>query len=87
MGPHYVFYGVSKHTLTQAKAIAEADRRNNLTVVVSPDELKKHNINPEDLYKCRCAVIDGEIKQMDVVNKILMLADERIICYDFAYMS
>ena len=88
MGPHHVFLGVSPQTLAQARAIAEADVNNNLTLVVgSLSELATQGVTPEELYAQRCAVIEGTMEQMDAENKILMLADERIICFTFAYLS
>ena len=52
------------------------------------DDLKAFDLSPEDLYKNRCAIIEGvAIQQVDSENKILMLNDERIVAYDFAYFS
>ena len=135
---------MTQQTLAQAKAIADADVRNNLTVVIaSMDEMEKYNITPEELYAHRCALIEGRMQQIDTgtplytlytlyalytlytlytlypyipsislyipsiplhtsythstfssiflfvdtENKILMLDDERIICYNSAYLS
>ena len=60
-----------------------------MTVVVkSINDLKAFDLTPEMLYKNRCAIIEGvAIQQIDTNNKIMMLNDERIIAYDYAYFS
>jgi hypothetical protein len=34
-----------------------------------------------DFYACRCAVVESRPAQIDFAEKVLMLEDERIICY------
>ena len=89
VGPHHVFIQVSKDTLNQTMRISRENERNNITVVVkSIDDLKACDLTPEMLYKNRCAIIEGvAIQQFDAKNKIIMLNDERIIAYDYAYFS
>ena len=88
VGPHYIFINVNSNTLHQVLEISKADIRNNITVVIdSIDALKKHGITDLQLYACRCAIIESPLEQIDAENKILMLRDERIIVYDFAFLS
>ena len=36
----------------------------------------------EDFWSARCGIHDAPIERIDVDNKMLLLADERIVCYD-----
>mmetsp|Transcript_5176 Transcript_5176/g.12534 ORF Transcript_5176/g.12534 Transcript_5176/m.12534 type:complete len:199 (-) Transcript_5176:40-636(-) len=79
-GPHYVFVGVAEMTLDLARELASRSERNNLTVVVGSIQ----GLGPGllgDLHAARCAVIESQPEQIDFQEKILMLKDERIICY------
>ena len=88
VGPHHVFINVSAHTLAQVVAVSEADVRNNITVVVSSeDDLVSAGITEQQLNTHRSAVIFVPLEQLDAHNRMLMLADERIIVYDFAYLA
>ena len=82
-GPHAVHVGVDKHTLRACRTFAEESNRNNLTLVVKDvSEIEEEGHSVEDFYKARCAVIFSAPQQIDLNNGILMLQDERIICYD-----
>jgi len=86
-GPHHVFLGISANTLDETAAISKANVRNNLTVIVhSMEDIEKYT-TAEQLYMNRCAIIAVPLQQIDTEHKIMMLRDERIICYDFAYLS
>jgi hypothetical protein len=88
VGPHHVFINVSEQTLALVAAISLADVRNNVTVVVSCEaDLASAGITEQQLNAHRSAVIFVPLEQLDADNKILMLADERIIVYDFAYLA
>ena len=88
VGPHHVFIELNEYTLSHVRRISSESERNNLTVVVkSIDDLKAFNLAPELLYENRCAIIEGVVlNQLDSENKIIMLNDERIICYDYLYL-
>ena len=88
VGPHHVFINVSAQTLAQVVAISKADVRNNITVVVnSEDDLASAGITEQQLNTHRSAVIFVPLEQLDAHNRMLMLADERIIVYDFAHLA
>jgi hypothetical protein len=88
VGPHHVFINVNARTLEQVTKVCADDRRNNLTVVVrSMDDLTRYNLTPSDLWAHRCAIIEVPLQEIDTENCILMLADERIILYDYCYLS
>ena len=87
-GPHHVFIQLNKYTLHHAKRISSESENNNLTLVVkSIDDLIAFNLTPEMFYENRCAIIEGvALNQLDSENKIMMLNDERVICYDYLYL-
>ena len=81
-GPHHVFVGADETLLDRCRSITEASPRNNITIIVSDENcLKRHA--PLDLhFKAGAAVIEGRVEQFDVPDRVLMLDDERIICFD-----
>lgn len=82
-GPHFVFIGVDKFTLPACEAACSASENHNLTLVVrSLADLEKVGYDPADFYAQRCAIIESCPSQIDFDHKILMLEDERIMCYD-----
>lgn len=87
VGPHHVFVGVSQQTLGLASKICGEDRNNNLTIVVKSLADIEAFAPVGEFYKCRCGVIECPVQQTDVENKMIMLKDERIICFDHAYIS
>ena len=82
-----MFVGINEHSLQLASQIANADRNNNLTIIVTSLAEIEAFAPVSEFYKCRCGVIECAVQQTDVEHKILMLKDERIICYDRAYLS
>lgn len=86
-GPHTVFIGVNEETLKLVERVCAIDNRQNLTLIVNDvTDIEKH-ASIHEFYKNRCAVIAGSVRQIDVNSKVLMLYDERIICFDAAYIS
>lgn len=86
-GPHHIFIGVDETTISKAKNIAK-NPQNNLTLVIqSEEELEPFGYNVSDFHNERFAVHLSKPKQMDFDNKILMLEDERILCYDRLYIT
>ena len=61
---------------------------NNLTLVIKDiQDLEKYGYTVSDFYHQRFVVHISNPKEMDFQNKILMLEDERIVCYDRLYIS
>ena len=88
VGPHHVFVNVNAQTLEQVTKVCADDRNNNLTVVVrSLDDLLPYKLTQAQLWANRCAIIEVPLQQIDAEHKIMMLRDERIIVYDFCYLS
>eukprot|EP00938_MAST-03A_sp_MAST-3A-sp1_P006023 g6023.t1 len=74
---------VDKFTLPACEAACSASENHNLTLVVrSLADLEKVGYDPADFYAQRCAIIESCPSQIDFDHKILMLEDERIMCYD-----
>ena len=79
--------GVDETTISKAQNIAK-NPQNNLTLVIqSEQELEPFGYNLSDFHNERFAVHLSKPKQMDFDNKILMLEDERILCYDRLYIT
>ena len=79
---HFVFIGVDKFTLPACEAACSASEKHNLTLVVrSLSDLEKVGYDPADFYAQHKA-LSTRLSQIDFDDKILMLEDERIICYD-----
>lgn len=82
-GPHFVFVGVDAYTLRACEVACESSETHNLTLVVrSLSDLDEAGYSPTDFYAQRCAIIESCPSQIDFHHKILMLEDERIVCYD-----
>ena len=81
-GTHAVFVGVDNHTLQECQRFAEESPQHNLTLVASTDEISSQGLTADDFYAHRCAIIDSSPKQIDMQHQILMLEDERLVCYD-----
>ena len=83
-GPHHVYIGVTSDCAAEIERLAERNASgfpNNVTIVASNDELKR--LQPMEKWSnWQCGVIDGKVALLDVEAKILMLEDERIICFD-----
>ena len=78
-GPHHVFINVDSTTLTTCESLAAASPNNNITLVVP--NIKTLD-DPAPYYKARVAIIESSPTQIDFSNRILLLRDERIVCYD-----
>lgn len=87
VGPHHLFIGVNGSTLLQVAALCRGSVNNNITVVVSERDLAQAGVSEAQLHALRAAVIFVPVQQLDVANRIAMLADERIIVYDAAYLA
>ena len=87
VGPHHIFIGVSKDSLGLARMICEKDVNNNLTVIVNSIKEIEEFAPVSEFHKCRCGVIECPVQQTDTEHRMVMLKDERIICFDHAYIS
>lgn len=89
VGPHHVFIGLSEDTLRQLRYLAKEKVNNNMTLVVKSvkDIDDFPDVDIKEIWAARCAVIESDVRQLDTQSKMLMLEDERIICYDKAYLS
>lgn len=87
VGPHHLFVGVNGSTLSHVAALSRESVNNNITVVVSERDLVQAGVSEAQLNALRAAVIFVPVQQLDVANRIVMLADERIIVYDTAYLA
>ena len=88
-GLHHVFVNVGADTLIRIRAIAKSDDAKhgcgmrNVTVIAESREAIEKYCSLQDLYDARCAVVVGQAPlQIDTGAKILMLEDERIVCFD-----
>ena len=57
----------------------DASRRGGGDECCEPGD--KGSISLADFYACRCAVVESRPAQIDFAEKVLMLDDERLICY------
>lgn len=95
-GPHHVFLGFGPDTLSHI-ALARADARNNLTVVLPEageegDVLARHGATEAQLFGLGCAVIRARVAQLDAGSKLLLLSnerlsDDRIVAFDYARLT
>lgn len=82
-GPHHVFVGVNPDTIVEIERLAKESPRNNVMIVAAPPVAELHKLAPPQFYDdCQCGVIESEVALMDVKAKIMMLDDERILCFD-----
>ncbi|KAJ1471338.1 hypothetical protein T484DRAFT_1844489 [Baffinella frigidus] len=86
-GPHHVFVGANADTVVEVHRLAKADHRNNIMIVGVPAAQLAALAQSEGRVsgfwnECRCGVIESEVALMDVKAKIMMLDDERILCFD-----
>ena len=86
-GPHHLFIGASRDVLVRAQEIMKKDARCNITCIVNSSAELEQFAPLSSYYKAGCAVIEVPVRQFDVRNKILMLEDERILCFDHAYVA
>ena len=67
----------------EIERVAKESSRNNVLIVAAPPLEEMHKLAPPKFYEdCQCGVIESGVALMDVKAKIMMLDDERIICFD-----
>lgn len=81
-GPLYVFSGVDKDTLWRCQQVAAASPNHNLLLIATKEQIEKSGASVADFYRCRCGIHPGPIAELDLCNKIFMLADERVVEFD-----
>ena len=83
-GPHHVYIGVTPDCVAEIERLALQNANgysNNVTIVANDEELRR--LRPMETWSAwQCGIIDGKVALLDVDAKILMLEDERIICFD-----
>ena len=84
-GPHHVFVGVDETLLERCRAVTAASPRNNITVIIRDEASLRQHAPLEHYFQAGAAVIEGEVAQFDAPDRVLMMADERIICFDKCY--
>ena len=77
--------GVDETLLERCRAVTAASPRNNITVIVRDEALLRQHAPLEHYFQAGAAVIEGEVAQFDAPDRVLMMADERIICFDKCY--
>jgi hypothetical protein len=80
-GPHFIFVGVTKDTLSRCQQISEASPQHNILLLADESEILKF-ATAEAFYKARCAIHDAKPIDIDWENKILLLRDERLVEFD-----
>jgi hypothetical protein len=80
-GPHFVFVGVTKDTLSRCQQIAQASPQHNLLLIADESEIEKY-FTVDDFYRARCGIHDAKPIEIDWENKILLLRDERLLEFD-----
>ena len=87
-GPHHVFVGLDGDAVNDIERLSH-DARNNITIVAPESELRAHAPGGDQSFysRCQCGHIASQVALMDVKAKIMMLEDERIICFDRCTVS
>ena len=86
MGPHHVFVGADETLLERCRSVTAASPRNNITIIVPKEECLQRHAPLDQYFKVGAAVIEGEVAQFDAPDRVLMMTDERIVCFDKCYL-
>lgn len=87
-GPHHVFVGLNGDAVSDIERLSR-DARNNITIVAPEADLREHAPGGDQSFyaRCQCGHIESQVALMDVKAKIMMLDDERIVCFDRCIIS
>jgi hypothetical protein len=86
-GPHHVFVGkIEEAQLEEIKKLKE--RVLNINILVISDSESVQKLGVDRLYKLECGIVlDTQIELADLENRMIMLEDERIICFTRMYVN
>jgi hypothetical protein len=97
-GPHYIFVGTNTAMNNRIVELANDSPRNNIIVITNNNEndgsstgsSSSNHVLTKDIsfyYTNRCGIIDNvTIQEIDIINKIILLSDERILCFTELYI-
>jgi hypothetical protein len=85
-GPHHVFVGkLEEGQLEEIKQLKESTPNINILVISDSESVQKLGI--DRLYELECGIVlDTQIVLADMENRMIMLEDERIICFTKMYV-
>jgi hypothetical protein len=86
-GPHHVFVGeIGEGQLEEIKKLKESVPNINILVISDSESVQKLGI--VRLYELECGIVlDTQIELADLENRMIMLEDERIICFTRLYVN
>jgi hypothetical protein len=86
-GPHHVFVGkIEERQLEEIKKLKESIFNINILVISDSESVEKLGI--DRLYELECGIVlDTQIELADLENRMIMLEDERIICFTRLYVN
>jgi hypothetical protein len=101
-GPHYIFVGTNTAMNNRIVQLANDSPQNNIIVITNNNDNNNDDDNSntggssskhvltKDIsfyYTNRCGIIENvTIQEIDVINKIILLSDERILCFTELYI-
>ena len=99
-GPHYVFVGTNPAINKRIEELASSSPQNNIIVITNNNDDddsssssitggNKHVLTKDAsyYYTNRCGIIENvTIREIDITNKIILLSDERILCFTELYI-
>jgi hypothetical protein len=85
-GPHHVFVGeIKEEQLEEIKKLKETVPNINILVISNSESV--HKLGVDRLYELECGIVlDTQIELADLENRMIMLEDERIICFTKMYV-
>ena len=85
-GPHHVFVGkIEEEQLEEIKKLKESVHNINILVISDSESVGKI---VDRLYELECGIVlDTQIELADLENRMIMLEDERIICFTRMYIN
>jgi hypothetical protein len=87
-GPHHVFVGsIGEKEIQLMKSLKKEQPNVNL-LVITDTTTATETIGLQRLYELECGIVlDTHVELSDLQNKIIMLEDERVICFTKLYVS
>ena len=86
-GPHHVFIGkISSKDLDQIKEVRQNVPNVNILIITDSESANSLPGGVDSLFELECGlVLDTNVELTDDKNKLIMLADERILCFTELY--